>query len=170
MTVADVGAGTGLFTRLFSPLVGSEGHVFAVDYSTLLVAHLVETARALPLKNVNVVRCSPDSINLPRGSVDLAFLCDTYRYFREPKKSMRSVRRALRRNGAVVVIDSQRVEASEATGPDGAPPLPVKAPSELIDEIESVGFRLVGTETFLLESYFLRFEKVTHDESSDSNE
>src|SRR5262249_19900801 len=31
MVVADIGAGTGLFTRLFAPLVGSTGKVYAVD-------------------------------------------------------------------------------------------------------------------------------------------
>jgi predicted methyltransferase len=33
MVVADVGAGTGLFTRMFSPLVGPQGKVYAVDIS-----------------------------------------------------------------------------------------------------------------------------------------
>jgi len=37
MDVADIGAGTGLFTRLFATAVGSTGQVFAVDISQELV-------------------------------------------------------------------------------------------------------------------------------------
>ncbi len=32
MVVADIGAGTGLFTRMFSALVGPKGKVYAVDW------------------------------------------------------------------------------------------------------------------------------------------
>ena len=38
MTVADVGAGTGLFTRLFAKAVGPEGKVYAVDIAEELPA------------------------------------------------------------------------------------------------------------------------------------
>jgi SAM-dependent methyltransferase len=45
MAIADVGAGTGLLTRLFAPLVGEKGRVFAVDVSQDFVDHIVLTAR-----------------------------------------------------------------------------------------------------------------------------
>ena len=40
MAVADIGAGTGLYTRLFSPLVGPKGHVYAVDISKRFIEHI----------------------------------------------------------------------------------------------------------------------------------
>ena len=45
MTMADVGAGTGLFTRLFAAAVGEKGRVYAVDIAPKFVAHIEESAR-----------------------------------------------------------------------------------------------------------------------------
>ena len=114
--------------------------------------------------NVTVVKCSADSVSLADQSIDLAFICDTYRYFRSPRKNMRSVHRALRRQGTVVVIDSHRSQTGAAESPHDAASTEVSASPELIEEIESVGFKLVGVETFLMESYLLRFEKTAPDE------
>ncbi len=138
--------------------------MFAVDYSPLLVDHLEKTCREMRLDNVTTVRCSADSVNLADHSIDLAFICDTYRYFRSPRKNMRSLHRALRKHGTVVVIDSHQSRNGATASPHDASPAGVSASPELIEEIESAGFKLVGVETFLMESYFLRFEKTAPDE------
>jgi cyclopropane fatty-acyl-phospholipid synthase-like methyltransferase len=39
-TLADIGAGTGLFTRMFSKAVGSQGRVIAVDISQNFLDHI----------------------------------------------------------------------------------------------------------------------------------
>src|SRR5262249_10592709 len=44
MAVADIGAGTGLFTRLFADRVGSEGKVYAVDVSAPFLKHIAAEA------------------------------------------------------------------------------------------------------------------------------
>src|SRR5262245_24843020 len=52
MTVADVGAGTGLFTRLFSPAVGTKGKVYAVDISKDFIDHIEKLARQQHMENI----------------------------------------------------------------------------------------------------------------------
>lgn len=42
-TVADIGAGTGLFTRMFSEAVGEKGRVMAVDIAKEFLNHIRET-------------------------------------------------------------------------------------------------------------------------------
>ena len=84
MVVADVGTGTGLFTRLFAKEVGAEGQVFAVDIAPKFLEHVQATSRKAKLKNVTPVLCNPDSVDLPASSVDLAFVCDTYHHFEFP--------------------------------------------------------------------------------------
>ena len=45
MKVADIGAGTGLFTQLFAQSVGPEGKVYAVDISREFVENIERRAR-----------------------------------------------------------------------------------------------------------------------------
>src|SRR6266850_6186762 len=81
MIVADVGAGTGLFTRLFSKEVGPQGKIYAVDIAENFVRHVEQQARSAGLTNVEGVVCRPDNVNLPPNSVDLAYICDVYTHF-----------------------------------------------------------------------------------------
>src|SRR6516162_7128825 len=57
MTVADVGAGTGLFTRKFAAAVGEEGKVFAVDIAPAFLRHIEKTCQEGKLKNVETIQC-----------------------------------------------------------------------------------------------------------------
>jgi predicted methyltransferase len=158
MVVADIGAGTGLFTRLFAPLVVPEGKVYAVDIAESFVKHIERQAAAEGLANVQGIVCTPDSVNLPPESIDLAFLSDVYHHFEFPYKTMRSIHRALKPRGAVVLIDFQRIEGVSSDFVMGH----VRAGQEVFaKEITDAGFRQVEERKGLLkESYYLRFEKV----------
>jgi ubiquinone/menaquinone biosynthesis C-methylase UbiE len=158
MAVADVGAGTGLFTRMFSRAIGPSGKVYAVDISEEFVEHVEKTARQQNVKNIVGVVCTPDSVALPPASIDLAFICDTYHHFEYPHKTMRSIHKALRPKGQVVLIDFHRIEgvSSEWTLNH------VRAGQDVfVKEITDAGFKQVEEKKGLLkESYFLRFVKV----------
>ena len=52
MAVADVGAGTGLFTRLFAKAVGATGKVYAVDIAPKFIEHVEKTCKEAGLKIV----------------------------------------------------------------------------------------------------------------------
>lgn len=108
--VADIGAGTGFFTLLFARAVGPQGRVYAVDIAEEFLAAIRERAAAAGLTNVVTVRCPEREVALPAGSIDLAFICDTYHHFADPVAYMGSVRRALRPGGRLVVIDFERIE------------------------------------------------------------
>lgn len=74
--IADVGAGTGLFTALFAQQVGMEGQVYAVDLAPKFVEHLRDRAAEKGLGQITVVLAQEDSITLPKDSIDIAFVCD----------------------------------------------------------------------------------------------
>ena len=110
MDVADIGAGTGFFTLLMAEAVGPRGRVYAVDISPDFLAFIRQRAAEAGLANVVAVRCPEEQVNLPPESIDLALICDTYHHFADPVAYMRSVRRALRPGGRVVIIDFERIE------------------------------------------------------------
>ena len=138
MEVADIGAGTGLFTRLFSPRVGTQGRVIAVDISRVFVENILRMAHQQGLSNVEGIVNTARDVSLPANSIDVAFLCDTYHHFEYPMSTMHSIHRALRSGGTLVVIDFRRT---------------------VIKEIEAAGFQLVERQKFLKINYFLRFKK-----------
>ena len=157
MQVADVGAGTGLFTRLLSPKVGAEGKVYAVDIAEAFARGVEADCRDRGMNNVEGVVCTDKSVELPAESIDLAFISDTYHHFEYPLETMRSIHRALRPGGRVVVIDFRRIQGESTEWTMNH----VRAGEDVfIKEIESVGFKLVETSKLLKENYLLFFEKA----------
>ena len=156
MTVADVGAGTGLYTRLFARGVGPKGKVYAVDISKKFIDNILRTAREQGLTNVEGIVNTQSDTRLPADSIDLVFMSDTYHHFEQPGPTMASIRRALKRGGTLVVIDFRREPGKSAQwilehtrlGKD-----------EAAREIEAAGFELIEDRDFLSENYFLKFRR-----------
>jgi SAM-dependent methyltransferase len=158
MTVADIGAGTGLFLPDFDRKVGSEGRVYAVDISPKFLEHLRERTEREGLARVEVVEALEDSVELPAASVDLAFVCDTYHHFEYPQSTLDSLYTAIRPGGLLVVLDFERIPGESEDWVMGH----VRAGKEVfLREIESAGFRLEREVTVegLKENYVLRFRR-----------
>ncbi|MHB1425780.1 MAG: class I SAM-dependent methyltransferase [Gemmataceae bacterium] len=157
MVAADVGAGTGLFTRLFAAKVGDKGKVYAVDIAPKFIKHIEESCDKAGIKNVQGVVCKQNSTELPENAVDLVFICDTYHHFEFPFRTMDSIHRALRPGGKLVVVDFQRIEGKSRAWILNH----VRAGQQtVVKEIVSCGFKQVGEEKFLEENYLVRFEKI----------
>jgi SAM-dependent methyltransferase len=158
MAVADIGAGTGLFTEMFAGDVGKGGRVYAVDISPKLIEHIRARAQRKNLAQVEAVLCSDRSVDLPAGSVDVLFVCDTYHHFEYPAPVLASMRKALRPGGTLVVVDFERIPgASREWILDH-----VRAGKEVfVAEIEAAGFRKIDEVAIdgLKENYFVRFSK-----------
>jgi len=158
MVVADVGAGTGLLTLLFSAEVGDKGKVYAVEIAPRFIEHIEKTCKERGINNVAGVLGKPDSVELPPDSIDLAFICDTYHHFEYPFKTMTSIRRALRPKGRVVLVDFKRIQGVSSEWVMNH----VRAGQETFTrEIESTGFNVVEEPKLLKENYCLVFERVT---------
>jgi ubiquinone/menaquinone biosynthesis C-methylase UbiE len=158
-TVADVGAGTGLFTALFARAVGTDGWVYAVDIAPRFIEYLAEKLPAGGIVNVTPVLCTATSTNLPPASVDVAFVCDTYHHFEHPEQTLASLRRALRPDGRLVIVDFEREEGVSREWVLNH----VRAgKSEVKGEIEAAGFQLEAEPDVpgLEENYLLVFRRA----------
>ena len=156
-TVADIGTGTGLFTRIFSDAVGKEGHVIAVEITQKFLDHIQARSREAGQRNVETLLCKTDSTELRPESVDVAFICDTYHHFEFPLKTMASVHRALKPGGRVVLVDFRRIEGKSSDWVLSH----VRAGQEVVEaEIGQSGLQKSYEERELLkENYFVVFEK-----------
>lgn len=158
MKIADVGAGTGLFSRIFSNRTGDSGWVYAVDISTRFLEHINKESAAQKIKNITGVLCAENSVTLPPNSVDLVFICDTYHHFEYPKSTMQSIHDALKDGGHLVVVDFERIPGETREWLLNH----VRAGKDVFRaEIQDAGFTLVEEAKIegLKENYFLKFKK-----------
>jgi len=157
LRVADIGAGTGLFTPMFAEAVGPKGTVYAVDIAKDFLTLIEERATAAGLRNVQTVLCTERSAELPANAIDVAFICDTYHHFEYPQSTMRSIHRALRRDGELVLIDFARIPGKSS---DFILKHTRAGQEVFTAEIEAAGFKQVEQIDLLKQNYMLRFRKV----------
>lgn len=158
MTVADVGAGTGFYSRLFASSVGKQGWVYAVDISPRFLEHINTKSQQDNVSNVTSVLCSDRSVCLPPESVDVVFICDTYHHFEFPQKTLASIHRALKPGGRLIMIDFERIPGRSREFLIGH----VRAGKEVFQqEIVDAGFRFLDEVKMpqFEENYLLRFRK-----------
>jgi len=156
MAVADVGAGTGLFTVLFAKAVKPGGRVYAVDISQAFIEYIRERAKAEGLDNVTAILTRGAETELAAGSLDLVYTCDTYHHFEHPAQTLQSIRNALKPGGRLVVIDFEKIpgethqQRMEHVRADK---------SAVIREIEAAGFAFAEEKKLMRENYFLVFTR-----------
>ncbi|MCY2986257.1 MAG: methyltransferase domain-containing protein [Planctomycetota bacterium] len=160
--VADIGAGTGLFTQLFAEQVGPKGTVFAVDIGPTFLKHITERAKQRGHEQVvKTVLNKPDSVELPPGSINVAFLCDTYHHFEHPAKMLDTIHRAMRPAGRLVIIDFDLRPNSGEFVKQRA-----RAPKEVYyGEITAAGFELIDRKDVptIQDNFYAEFRRVSRE-------
>jgi predicted methyltransferase len=156
MTVADVGAGTGLFSMMLSDAVGAEGRVYAEEILEKFSRFIAERAAREDRGNVVSVMGTETGIGLPAESIDLAFACDVYHHFDHPREMLASVRRALRADGELFLVDFSRE-------PGQSPAWILEhvrvGESGVVREVQDSGFVLLSRDHSIGLNYALRFRR-----------
>lgn len=157
--IADLGAGTGLYTKIFAEAVGPEGEVYAIDIAEPFLEFIAENAAADGLTNVTTVLGADRSTNLDDGAVDAVFTSDVYHHFEYPLSMNADIARSLAPGGEYIVVDFERIPGVSTEFVLGH----VRAGKEtVIEEVTSQGFEFVEEVEFdaFEETYFLRFRKL----------
>lgn len=154
--VADVGAGTGLFTFLFADAVAAKGKVYAVDISPVLLSYLKKRAAEGGYGQIETVLGGEQDVRLPANSVDVVYICDTYHHFEYPQPMLATIRKALKRRGEILLVEFKRVPGVSSEWMMGH----VRAGQEVFEaEILAAGFEKVGEPVRLKDNYVTRFRK-----------
>jgi ubiquinone/menaquinone biosynthesis C-methylase UbiE len=171
--VMDVGCGTGLVTgplcaAVFSPESEGgiqQGCVIATEISTGFLELCHKRASLENWQNVRFIH-TPDGIHftgVESGSVDLVLICDVYHHFEKPHATMTEVRRVLKLDGVVVLIDFHRDVTKCWSHPEN-PNWPLEHlradQSTFEGEILSCGFKKLGERHVegLNENYIVLFQ------------
>lgn len=116
MKVADLGSGSGLFTRPIARAVAPAGVAYAVDIEAPLLTIVERSAKEAGIGNIVTVLAGDDDARLPEP-VDLIFICDTLHHIGSQASYLKKLRQSLKPGGRVAVIDfSER-------WPDGHEPM-----------------------------------------------
>ncbi len=156
--VADIGAGTGLYTVLFSEEVGASGRVLAEDIEPLFLDLINQRAADLGADNVTAVLGREDDVTLPKSSVDVVFIADTYHYFEDREAVMRSIYETLKPGGTLILVEFDITPGEQR--PDYKSHVRF-GKAGVISEVEFIGFKLADAPVVegLDENYFVRFVK-----------
>jgi ubiquinone/menaquinone biosynthesis C-methylase UbiE len=102
-TVADVGAGSGYFTERLAALVGPTGRVIAVDIDPDALRQLASRFRSSSA--VAVQRGGASDPGCPPASLDAVLMVDAFHEVQAPEAMLAALRRDLRPDGRLVVVD-----------------------------------------------------------------
>ena len=117
LTVADLGSGSGYFTRRFIEAVTETGKVYAVDVEPEMLKYAEESIVHMHRSyTAEFILARPDNPKLPYESIDLLFVCNTYHHLEERAKYFSDTKSSLKPGGRIAIIDFHQDERSGKLG------------------------------------------------------
>jgi len=151
-SIADVGSGGGYFTYRFAEEVGDRGHVYAVDVSAKNLGFIREEAKKRYLNGqLTLVLAEEGGTNLLDKSVDLVFSRNAFHHIENPVEYFRKLKRALRPEGRVVIIDNKKEKGLMSRLGHSS------TEEEIVRSLENAGYRLERSFDFLDRQWFFVF-------------
>lgn len=140
MQVADLGTGSGFYALESARIVGSKGKVYAIEVQKDLLDRVKNNASREGLHNIEVVWGDIEQeggTRLRDESVDRAIVSNTLFQIEDKERFVREVKRILRHDGKVFVIDWS--DSSDVSGPNRAH-IVGKAEAQALFEREGFAF------------------------------
>ncbi len=104
-TVADIGCGSGYYTRRLAKAVGTNGAVYAVDIQPEMLVLLTNKLVVENVRHVLPVLGTTTDPKLPRAAMDLILLVDVYHEFDQPFEMVEAMVRALKPGGRIAFVE-----------------------------------------------------------------
>jgi SAM-dependent methyltransferase len=138
MVVAEVGAGVGYITVRLARRVGPTGKVYANDIQPEMLARLEDRVEAENLRNVETVLGTQADPRLPAGRLDMILMVDVYHELSQPQRMLREIRKALKKDGRLVLVEYRKEDPTIPIRPEHKMSL-----EEVRAEVEAEGYTLV---------------------------
>jgi len=155
MIVADIGAGSGFFSRPLAKAVAPGGKVYAVDIQQGLLDYINKRDAEENIHNVQTVLGEFDDPKLPLRNVDLAFINDVLHHIEHRAAYLKALGTYMKPTGRIAIIEMNKDDPN--TGHKNQPELLIGR-DEILHWMSDAGFKLVeehadlypGTKWFLI--------------------
>ena len=155
MAVADLGSGSGYFTRRFVEAVTETGKVYAVDVEQEMLTYAEQSLVHMHVPyTAEFILARPDNPKLPTNSVDLIFVCNVYHHLENRTTYFANTKSALKPGGRIAIVDFYHDDRS---GDVGFSKKHLVSRETVLDEMIKAGYKLLREHTFLPKQYFLEF-------------
>jgi ubiquinone/menaquinone biosynthesis C-methylase UbiE len=155
MAVADLGSGSGYFTRRFIEAVTETGMVYAVDVEPEMLAYAKESVIHMHTAyTAEFILAQPDNPKLQFASVDLLFVCNTIHHLENRSKYFSDLKSSLKSGARIAIIDFY---PDERSGDLGFPKHHLVPRDTIVQEMAAAGYQLAREHNFLPKQYFLEF-------------
>jgi ubiquinone/menaquinone biosynthesis C-methylase UbiE len=149
-SILDLGSGPGFWSLPLAEIVGANGTIWALDVSQEMLDLL---AQRNPPAQVHLLRAELPQIELPASSLDWVWAAFVFHEVTPPETLASEMRRLLKENGTVAVLD-WRPDAVTEAGPPRHHRLSVEQVTKYLQE---AGFTSVmqtwqDDDTYLLEA------------------
>ena len=157
--IADIGSGVGFMLPYFLEVIGLGGKIYAEDIQQDFLDKVEEKKRKNNWENVVTILGDQKDAKLPAGEMDLAFILDAYHHFSYPVETMRNIRRCLKPDGRLVMIDFYRSREHPTRGREWCEKHIRLDRDGFAAEIATAGFKLERHFDHLPHQYVLVFRK-----------
>jgi 2-polyprenyl-3-methyl-5-hydroxy-6-metoxy-1,4-benzoquinol methylase len=108
MVVADIGAGSGLFSRPLAQAVAPGGMVYAVDIQQDLLDYINQRDQQAQIRNVKTVLGEFNDPKLPVRNVDLAFINDVLHHIENRAAYLKALGTYMKSSGRIAIIEMNK--------------------------------------------------------------
>ena len=151
--VADIGAGSGYYSFRIAKKI-PQGKVFAVEVQDEFIKLLNSRKKEQNTTNVEIIKGSEKSPNLPENSTDLAIMVDVYHELLYPQEMLQGIRKSLKPGGKLLLLEYRAEDPSIAIKE-----LHKMSVAQVNKELSANGFKLAQRRDFLPIQHFLLYEK-----------
>jgi tRNA A58 N-methylase Trm61 len=154
--VADIGAGTGIFSVPIARAVGSEGMVLAVEVDEGFLPIIEQKAREQRVGNVRPVLGQFTDPRLPRRDVEVAFFHDVLHHIEQREAYLLTLATYMGPGSRIVVVD---YNADVPGVPHSNQPEMLIRPAEVARWMDAAGFDVTREIEMFDDKFFVVYTK-----------
>lgn len=117
LRVADIGAGTGVFSRPIAKAVSPGGKVYAVDIEQELLDYIDERSKAEDIDNIQTVLGRADDPRLPVHDIDLVFFNDVLHHIENGAAYLKVLSAYIKPRGRIALVEFDKPPGGESRHP-----------------------------------------------------